>query len=110
MIIQGSNNPLVIKFSTSVEDLPQLVVSLWEEKVKGKGSLLKTWRKEDMTLNNDTAICPVTEQLTQSLPSGNLVVLAKGLDDNGETIFWDEYRLPVKERLDRTIALTQTGG
>lgn len=111
MVIQGSNNPLVIKFSTSVEDLTELVVSLWDKsKSRDNGRFLRSWRKADMTISGDTAVIPMTEQLTQSLPPTSIFVLAKGLNEEGETVFWDEYVLPVKARLDKGISLTRTEG
>lgn len=111
MVIQGSNNPLVIKFNTSVEGLTELVVSLWDKSKNGEnGRFLKSWRKADMTVDGDTVVCPMTEQLTQALPNTSVSVLAKGLDEEGETVFWDEYTLPVKARMDKGISLTKTEG
>ena len=110
MIIQGSNNPLIIKFNTPVADLPQLVVSLWDRVKNNEGRLLKLWRKDDMEVRNDTAYCPLLEEETVKFPGTSVVLEAKGMDDNDETIFWDQYRLAVKDRLDKVITLTQSEG
>ena len=110
MIIQGSNNPLIIKFNIPVASLPQLVVTCWDKTKSDEGRLLKTWYKTDMSINNDTARCPLYESETAAFPSNSVVIEAKGLDERGETVFWDQYRLVVKGRLDRIIKLTQSGG
>lgn len=67
MVIQVSNNPLVIKFNANVEDLTELVVSLWDKsKSVDNGRFLRSWRKADMTISGDTAVIPMTEQFTQA--------------------------------------------
>ena len=60
-----------------------------------------------MTINDDTAICPITEEESASLPRVNLHIEAKGLDQNGNTIFWDDYKVNVMYRRDRIITLSQ---
>jgi len=107
MIIQGSNNPLVIQFDAIVEGMPVLVVTLWSDSASYPTKMIKRWNTEDMTIENDTAICPMEEEETRKLPNGKLVLEAKGLDVNGNTIFWDQYVLDVKGRRDRIIMLTQ---
>lgn len=108
MIIQGSNNPLVIQFDTSIADMPVLVVTLWSDTAMYPTKMIKRWNTEDMTIEDDTAICPITEQETQHIPNGTLILEAKGLDENGNTIFWDQYPLDVKTRRDRKIMLSQS--
>ena len=108
MIIQGSNNPLVVKFNTSVEGLPHLTVSMWTKPKDGQ--LLKLWWETDMTISGDTAICPLTEELTKRLPDAPVTILAKGWDENDETIFWDEKQVNVLNRNDRNITLNRTEG
>ena len=107
MIIQGSNNPLIIQFDTAVDTMPVLVVTLWNESIGCQAKMIKKWEIDDMDVNGDTAICPITEQLTKALPNGKLIIEAKGLDENGNTIFWDQYETDVKTRRDKAIAITQ---
>lgn len=107
MIIQGSNNPLVIQFDTSVEDIPVLVVTLWNSDISCPPKMIKRWDAEDMIIDNDTAICPLDEEDTCRLHQGQVVLEAKGLDTNRNTIFWDEYKLDIKARRDKVIKLTQ---
>ena len=111
MIIQGSNNPLVIQFDTSIADMPSLIITLWEDKqdkCEQVSEMVKRWNKEDMTISNDTAICPLSEEETKNISTRYLILEAKGLDINGNTIFWDQYKLYIKARRDRIITLTQT--
>lgn len=108
MIIQGSNNPLVIQFDASIADMPALVVTLWSDTARYPYKMLKRWDRDNMTIDNDTAVCPLTEAETKAFPNGDLVIEAKGLDGDGNTIFWDQYALNVKTRRDKIIMLTQT--
>lgn len=104
MLIQGSNNPLVITFDQRIEDLPALVVSLWRDP-SGYIQPIKVWQKNEMTITGDTAICELTEADTKDLPEGALRIEAKGLNDDGSTIFWDKYVVDVLPRKDRSIDL-----
>lgn len=110
MIIQGSNNPLVIQFDADVSSVPALVVTLWCDMPGMASAPLIRWNKSDMSIVTDTAVCPITEEQTKALPAAQMVIEAKGLDSNGNTVFWDEYKLDTKRRRDRIIQLTQTGG
>jgi len=105
MIIQGSNNPLVIQFDASVAEMPVLVVTLWSDTAMYPTKMIKRWNTEDMTIQDNTAICPITEAETKAIPNGTLILEAKGLDENGNTIFWDQYPLDVKTRRDKIIML-----
>ena len=107
-LVQGSNVPLTIKFDSSVENLPKLVVTLWSDMRPGQP--LKMWELSDMTVSGDTVICPLTEDETATMPKSVLTVLAKGLDSNGQTVFWDEYPLNTLARKDRIIKLTRQEG
>lgn len=108
MIVQGSNNPLVLTFDTSVENVPILSITLWNA-AKWKSKLLKAWTRSDVIINGDTVVCPLTESETANLSAESLVLEVKGLDDEGNTIFWAEYQLDLLSRRDKVITLTQGG-
>ena len=110
MIIQGSNNPLVIQFDADVSTIPTMVVSLWSDMPGYAVRPVKMWENADMTIDGDTAVCPITEAETKALPTSALVLEAKGLDGDGNTVFWDQYKIDLLKRRDRIITLTQTGG
>lgn len=105
MLIQGSNNPIVIVFDAAVDEMPQIVVTLWGK----RGTIpIKMWTLEDMTVTGDTAICPITEDETKNLPDTGVVLEVKGLDVNAGTVFWDAARLDTLPRNDRYIRLTRS--
>ena len=106
MVIQGSNNPLVIQFDKQVDNLPQLVITLWYDRSSTMSKMIKKWEKDDMMVTGDTAVCSIDEIETSKLPAPALVLEAKGLDAYGNTIFWDEYKLDVKQRRDKIIMLS----
>lgn len=107
MILQGSNNPLVLQFDASVEGLPKLVVTLWSDRLSQSCRPLMKWEKADMSISGDTAVCPLSEQETASLPQATIILEAKGLDGEDNTIFWEECKIDVMRRRDKVIRLTQ---
>ena len=102
MIIQGSNNPLVIQFDADVSGLAKLVATLWGR----SGTPLKTWTLSDMSVSGDTAICPITEDETAKLSGMSVTLEVKGLDGSDNTVFWDSVDVDLKQRRDRIIKLT----
>ena len=109
MIVQGSNNPITINFNAPVENFPVLLVTLWTDK-PGYSQPYKMWKKTDMTVSKNTAICNISEAETKELPAGLVYVEAKGLDGDGNTVFWDACAVDVKQRRDSIISLSQIGG
>lgn len=102
MLIQGSNNPIVIKFDRQIEDIPALVVSLWRDSAHYPEPIC-TWHRQDMLISGDTVVCDLTTEVTRDLPNCILRIEAKGLDDDGNTIFWDRVPVDVKVRKDRDL-------
>ena len=109
-ILQGSNNPLVIQFDADISNIPVLVISLWCDKLRYAGKAIKTWTTEDIVVSGDTAVCQLTENETGKFPDADLILEAKGLDNHGNTVFWDQYTVNVQSRHDKVIHLTQTEG
>lgn len=108
MIVQGSNNPLVLTFDESVDNIPSLLVTLWSRNGMSTRPI-KAWTRDDMMINGETVVCPLAESETANLVSANLILEAKGLDGEGNTIFWSEYPIDLHRRRDRIITLTQEG-
>lgn len=100
MIIQGTNIPLTITFDEDISDIPVLLVTLWKDRKE-----LKRWEKGDMSIEGDTATLPLLESETMAFPPGPSTVEAKGLTENGQTIFWDEYNVHIYPRRDRNIPI-----
>ena len=107
MILQGANNPLVVKFDSDVSSLPALVITLWRDAPGQSGTPLKKWELDDMTVDEDTVTCELTESETAQMPTGKIILEAKGLDSEGKTVFWDQYPMTIKSRHDKTIVLSQ---
>lgn len=105
MIIQGSNEPLVIQFDESVDALDKLLVTLWADKPSRR--LIRQWRETEMQIAQDTVTCPLTEQETAALPTGPLTVEIKGLDGSGTVVLYEAISIPVAFRRDGGITLTE---
>lgn len=108
LFVQGSNNPLMIEFSASIENIPKMIISLWSN-IVGQGVPLKVWHKSDIVINDTIAICPLTEDETARFPGYQVELLVKGLDANGYTIFWRRFNVDVEHRQDKIFKLTQVG-
>lgn len=102
-IIQGSNNPLIITFDQSVDNIPILVATLWKRSNK---ELIKKWEREDMIIEDDVATCPLTEEETAGLRTKIVTLEIKGLDSGDNTVFWESYDIDIMERNDKNIELT----
>ena len=103
MIVQGSNIPITITFDETVSDIPVIVATLWA----GQGNMIKRWDNADMEIEGDTAALPLTEEETAALPCGFIALDVKGLDEDGNTIFWEEANIRVLSRRDKGITLTE---
>lgn len=104
MIIQGSNNPITITFDSDLTDIPILVATLW----LGRGIMVKRWDKSDMGIDGEIVTLPLTEEETAQMGGGTIILDVKGLDEDGNTIFWEEAGLRVVPRRDHGITLTYT--
>ncbi len=102
MIIQGTNIPILIEFYDDLSDVAELLVTLWRR----NGTELKRWTTEDMIIEGDTATLPITEEESAALPEGYNTMEIKGLDDNGNTIFWESAQVLIEGRRDKLIQLT----
>ena len=109
LFVQGSNNPLIIGFDESIADIPKMIISLWSS-MGGYGMPLKVWHKSDILIDDNIAICPLTEDETAAFPGYQVEILVKGLDANGYTIFWRRFNVDILHRQDRVFKLTQDGG
>lgn len=104
MIIQGSNNPITLTFNEAVADIPTLVATLWA----GSGQMIKRWDKSDMGIDGEVVTLPLTEEETAALNGGSIALDVKGLDSDGNVVFWDEAGIRVLPRRDHSITLTYT--
>ena len=105
MLVQGTNAPLELQFDRDLSDMDKLVVTLWSL----SGDLIKAWDEEELTIEEDVVLCPLTESETAAFPNTFVTVEAKGLDEDGATLFWDQITVQMVKRNDRIIALIDTG-
>lgn len=103
MIVQGTNVPLAVTFDEDVSDIPTLVATLWLK----DGTLIKQWEKSDMEIDGETVYLPLDESETVNIAPGFVSLAIKGLNDDNQTIFWEETMVKVEARRDRTITLTE---
>ncbi len=99
VIPQGSNNPMVIEFDEPMT-MPVLSISLWDARNK---TALKSWSQDDVTIEKNMVICPLTEEETRQFPSGGMILEVKALDNNGYTVFWCQTAVNVVKRYDKDI-------
>lgn len=105
MVIQGSNEPLVITFDESVDALHKLLVTLWVDKPSRR--LIRQWRETEMQIAQNTVTCPLTEQETAAFPPHQLTAEIKGLDENGTIVIYEAIPIEVIPRHDGSIPLTE---
>ena len=108
-IPQGSNNPLVITFDEDVE-VSSMTISLWSRGTRMTSGLLKLWTIDDVTIEGNSIICPLEEQETADFPAGNLSLEVKGLDEDGNTVFWEQANVRVLARRDKEFQITGDEG
>lgn len=103
MIIQGTNIPLVITFDEDVSSCEALVITLWRrDRVK-----LKQWNMSDVTIEADVVTLPISQEESAAWPEGYNMLEAKGLDENGYTIFWEEAPVMIEGRRDKDIRIPE---
>lgn len=106
-IYQGSNNPLVVLLDMTAAELTAVSISLWRDDSRDSEPPLKAWKMEDIRFDGNAIICPWTSEETAALPEEKLAVEAKGLDDDGNTVFWEEFAVYVMPRRDKNIDLQE---
>ena len=83
MIIQGSNQPIVITFDDDIkENTKDLKVLLYT--TSGE---LKSWTMDDLVIAGCSATAALTQEETLSFPVGNCYIEIKWLDSAGITQF-----------------------
>lgn len=67
--------------------------------------LVKKWEKQDVVINEDTVMCPLTESETASFPVDTLTIEIKGIDAEDQIVFWESSTVDVVSRHDSTFRL-----
>ena len=102
MIIQGANEPVIIKFDSDI-DIPSfkdIHVSLVNKHSK---KIMKHWSKSDITIDGCFCICPLSQQDTIQFIIGECYIEVKWLDHTGYVCFAKPINDEVIYRGDRDI-------
>ena len=105
MIIQGSNQPILIVFGDDIkENVLDLSVSLYT--MAGE---LKHWDMPDLIISGDTAEARLTQEETAVFPAGACHIEIKWLDLDGVTQFNKIVADQIMFRSDKRILEVQDG-
>ena len=99
MIIQSSNEPIILTFTEDAAGLAALRVTLWQ----GKQRKIREWTLADVIVEGETVSCPLTQAETARFPAGPMLLEVKWLDTDGVTEFAETMQIMVCERLDKTV-------
>ena len=102
MLIQGTNVPIKVTFDTVVSSFQKIVATLW---IQGKEA--KKWETADMTIESTKIYLPLTEEETRGFKPGKAKLEIKGANSTGQTVFWEEAEITIKERKDKNIDLIE---
>lgn len=100
MIIQGANEPIVINFNMDISSFTEIHIALVNKKSK---KVLKHWSKADVVIDGELCICPLTQQDTIQMPTGDCFVEVKWLDEKGSTVFAKPLEDRILNRSDKDI-------
>lgn len=99
MIIQGSNQPIVIRFGDDIKtNVSDLKVSLYTV-----GKVLKDWNMEDLNISGENAVAGLTQEETVAFPTGACYIEIKWLDLDGITQFNKIVKDQIVYRSDKRI-------
>ena len=100
MLVQGTNVPIKLVFSSTMATMDDLVATLWNS----QGKEVKRWKMSDMTIDGVNVYLPLEEDETAKYPTGKMKLEIKGVS-SGKIVFWEEQTITVKERKDRIVDL-----
>lgn len=95
-IIQGSNDPLVLDIENinEAEKISAVMASY--------GKVKKEWSRDDMRIQDDFLILPLSEEETLEFNRGVMDLDIKALDADGKVVFMDIVHYRVIDRVNRT--------
>lgn len=99
MIIQSSNEPIVIDFGESLTAIKAMSIAM----IDSNNKIIKRWSKDEIEFNGSLAICNQTQEETASYPIGTVKILIKFLNAQGKTEFIDKIYDVIVRWEDRKI-------
>jgi len=103
MIIQGSNEPIVLTFGFDPSTLKAIEVDLSKNDV-----MYKHWDKSELLFEDCDAICPLTQGDTMNFPKGILKLEIKWCDNDNYIYHAKVIDVVVVARSDKTIMNNDT--
>lgn len=105
MIIQGSNEPIVLEFDRDMSEVQKFSAVLFKQaKALSTNSIdseLKKWSREDAFIEDGKVILGLKEEETMKFPVGVATLEVKWLD-NADVMFADEVQIDVVKWFDKT--------
>jgi len=98
MIIQSSNEPIIIKFSEDMTQIP-MRITLWDN----TNNKLKEWTNSDLIIENDTVTAPLKQEETAEFPKCMAKLEIKWLDSDKITKFSKKITIEITDRNDKTV-------
>jgi hypothetical protein len=99
MIIQGTNVPLEFSFASSMEQIQDIEIHLYDKQKQE----IKHWSIEDVTIENEKVIVPIEQKESINFPVGDCHFEIKWLDVDGKTNFAKSLCTTIIERIDKTL-------
>ena len=59
-----------------------------------------------MTVEHDKITLPLAEDETRGFRSGKARLEIKGLNSSGQTVFWEEAEIDIRDRKDKEISIS----
>lgn len=111
MIIQGSNNPIILEYDSPVDKITDISVVLTQRgslQCNGSG-YAKQWRMADVQKSGKTILLPLTQYETLSFMPGKYDLEVKWIE-NDSIIFARVVTIYVEPRSDRTLFMNVKPG
>ena len=103
MIIQGSNNPIILEFDSPVDKITDISVVLAQKGLRhcNVSGYAKQWRMADVQKSGKTILLPLTQYETLTFEPGKYDLEVKWIEDES-IIFARVVTIYVEPRSDRT--------
>ena len=98
MIIQGTNNPIIFTFATSMDAIRDIEISLYNDEIE-----MKHWTLNEVEISDTKVIAPLKQTESVKFPCGKCSIEIKWIDESGKTNFAKELKETVIKRRDHTI-------
>lgn len=105
-IIQGSNLPVIVEFDSNVSNLVDIHVAIFNT----SSETVKHWNKEDIVIDDNLAVCPLTQEETLSFVPGQCTLEVKWMEIDGYVYLSSIIPLTILPRNDKHIIGDENNG